>query len=165
MALRFRSRHVHESCIDHITTGLTALGWTTPPINFGTTPITVIEYQPTEAGVTVNPNTVAISMGDEPDDLPEELGAGLETCDYTLFADVYGITASMSMSIAGDIKSLLKNKIIPLRDYTLDDTGTPTTNSIEFDTVIIDIPIATTTGPDKRFWRAVKATARLYFVE
>lgn len=164
-ALRFRQRHVHQSCVDYLKESLDDLGWVTAPINFGTQAITFIEIQPEEAGVKVEPNTVAITIGDEPEDLEEELGAGLMSCEYVLFVDVYGIDQSIAVSIAGDIKDLLRNKLIALRSYTTVIAGTETADTIEFDSVVIDKPATAAAGPDKRYWRIVKSIARLYYVE
>ena len=163
--MRFRQRHLHQTCADHIRTGLTTLGWVNPPVNFATRPVTFIEIQPDEAGVRVNPNTVATTIGDEPEDLDEELGAGLTSCDFTLFVDVYGIDQSVAVSIAGDVKDLLRNRQIPLLDYTASVTGDVTTAVIEFDTVVIDRPAVSANGPDKQHWRIVKAVARLLYVD
>lgn len=163
--LRFRQRHVHKTCVDYIRTGLDTLGWVNPPVNFGTRAVSFVEIQPDEAGVPVQPNTVAVTIGNEPEDLAEELGAGLTSCEYVLFVDVYGIDQSVAVSIASDIKDLLKNTIIGLLDYTSNATGDATTAEIEFDSVVIDKPIVAATGPDKRYWRIVKAIARLYFQE
>jgi hypothetical protein len=163
-SLRFRQRHVHETCLHYIRTALDDLGWRTPPINFGTRPVTLLEYQPEEAGAQVVPNTVAVTMGDEPEDVDEELGAGLQSCDYTLFVDVYGANAPVASSIASDLKAALKNRLIPMRDYSTEDAGVATQHTIEFNTVMIDRPTPTG-GVDKRYWRVVKATATLYFIE
>lgn len=161
---RFRSRHLLQTCLDHIETGLRTAGWIDAPVNFGTTPVTFLEVQPSEGGITVAPNTVAVTLGDEPEDRDEELGAGLQSCDYTLFVDIYGASNSVSMSLADDIKTLLKHTALPLVDYGASATGVPTDHRIEFHTVVVDRPNLVT-GLDKRYWRTVKATAALYFTD
>jgi hypothetical protein len=164
-APRFRQRHVHKTLVDYLRNGLVDRGWVTPPINFGTTPVTFMEAQPEEGGIRVPPNTVAITIGDEAEDLDEEMGAGLQSCAYALFVDIYGADNSSAVSIASDIKDLLKNMYLPLRDYTTVSGGAPTEHMIELEDVTVERATTSTGAIDKRFWRIVKAMAVLYFVE
>jgi hypothetical protein len=160
--MRFRERHVHATIVKHVTDTLTTLGWVNPPINFGTTPVTFLDYQPLEAGQTPAFNTVAISMGDQSDNEEYELG-GLLACRYTVFIDVYGENAPIGISIAEDIKDALSGRVIGLLDFTSNAAGDATDAELEFQSVVVEnIPTATTTI-DKRTWRAVKATAVCYF--
>lgn len=159
--LRFRQRHVHRTIRDYVQSGLTNLGWVDEPVNFGTTPVTFIDVQPEEAGISIAPNTVALTLGDEPADRDEELGAGLRSCAYTVFVDVYGADAPTAISIASDVRDLLRDQIIALADYTTDVNGATTASTIEFETVIIEKPA--TVVLDNRHWRVVKATATLYY--
>lgn len=164
--LRFRQRHVHRTIAAYIESALAELGWVVPPVNFGTVPVTFIEIQPDENGEKVAPNTVAITLGDEPADEDLEMGNGLQGLDLPVFVDIYGVEQSVAVSIASDVKSVLKNAVIPLYDYT----GAPpvvTDDLIEFEDV---------TGPEKpavareasdfrKYWRVVKAIAHVEFVE
>lgn len=158
--MRFRQRHVHATLVDLVQQGLTARGWVNPPINFGVTPVTFMTVQPEQGGIAVPKNTVAISIGDEPADLPYEMG-GLSSCSHVLFVDVYGEDGSTAASIASDVKALLKHKVIPLYDHT---TAPPvaTQDTIELDDVMISTPPVAASNVDKRFWRVVKAMAILY---
>lgn len=164
--LRFRQRHVHQTLVDHIKATLIATGWVSAPVNFATTPVTVIDFQPQVGGVTVAPNTVAVTLGSEDEDLDEELGAGLISCEHMLFVDIYGADGATATSIAADLKDGLKHRIVPLRDYTTNPAGVLVPGAqLEMDGVLIETPAVATTNVDKRFWRVVKATATLYTTE
>lgn len=161
--MRYRRRHVHETIKQYVIGTLTSQGWVNAPVNFATTPVTVIGHQPLEAGETPPINSVAVTLGDEPPQSDEELGAGLQSQGYTLFVDVWGDSEGLSDSIAGDIKDALVNRIIPLLDFTSNASGDITADTIEFEQILVErVPTATTTV-DRRTWRAVKATAICYF--
>lgn len=165
--LRFRQRHVRQTIADYIQAGLTDLGWVDAPVNFGATPLTFqeIDAEETVQGQQVAPNTVSTTLGDEPDDETYELGGGLESVDLPVFIDIYAENHSLAVSIASDVKRLLKHKATPVVDYT----GTPTasaTEYIEFESVIgPERPPASIGATEfKRHWRVVKAIAVVYFV-
>lgn len=158
--MRHRQRHLHATIVRHLTEQLTSLGWVNAPVNFAAAPITILGYEPQAAGKTPAPNTVAISIEDQGEDEPFELG-GLESCNYTLFVDIYGQNEPVGIAIADDVKDSLTHAGLPLLDFT--HTPTPTDEWIEFEHVLVEnIPSAATTL-DKRTWRAVKATAVCFF--
>ena len=160
--MRHRQRHVHATIVQYLTAYLDNAGWITAPVNFGTTPVTVLDYEPQEAGETPAFNTVAISVGNQGADEPEEMGA-LHSCRYTIFCDVYPTSEPIGVAIADDIKDALTEEIIPVRDFTTSAAGTVTNDEIEFELVMVEkIPTATTTL-DKRSWRSVKTQAVVYF--
>lgn len=161
--MRHRERHVHATIVSHLKEALTALDWYEDPAPFGTRPITLIAYQPQEAGQTPAFNTVAVSMGDSTADEATELGGGLYVCSYPFFVDVYGASEPIGVAISNDIKDSLTDRIIALRDYTTTSLGVPTEAQLEFEYVMTEkIPTATT-SLDKRSWRSVKATAVCYY--
>lgn len=161
--MRHRQRHLHATVVRHIRTALTSGGWVDAPVNFGTTPVTVIDYEPQQAGETPALNTVAVSIGDQGADEEYELGGGISTCSYTLFVDIYGENEPIGVAIGDDIKDALTDTIIALRDFTTDAAGVDTEAQIEFEMVIVEtVPTATSTL-DKRSWRSVKATAVCFF--
>jgi hypothetical protein len=161
--MRFRSRHVHETLKQYVTDTLTSQGWVSAPVNFGTTPVTVLGHMPLEAGETPAPNTVAVSLGDESKQEDEELGAGLQSVRYVFFVDVWGATEGVGESIAQDVKDAFVNKVLTLRDFTSDADGTATTDQLEFEMVVVEKIASATTTVDKRTWRSVKGTAVCYF--
>lgn len=158
--MRHRQRHVHATIVRHLREELIALGWVNVPVNFGTTPVTVIDYEPQQAGETPAFNTVAVSINHQGADEEYELG-GLQQVDFTLFVDIYGEHEPIGVAIGDDIKdSLVKG--LPLLDFT-NSPPTATDSWLEFENVLVEqIPTATTTL-DKRSWRAVKATAVCFF--
>lgn len=160
--MRHRQRHVHHTIYRHVEAALAAGGWmSTPP--YGAEPVTMLDYEPLEAGHTPALNTVAVSIGHQGEDEDRELGGGLSSCDYTVFIDVFGENEPIGISIADDVKQALVGRTIRLRDYTTDAAGVETDAQIEFNfTVVEKIPTATTTI-DKRTWRAVKTTAVCFF--
>lgn len=163
--MRFRQRHVHETIRQHVLASLTTAGWVNSPVNFDTTPATVIGYMPLEAGETPEFNTVAVSMGDEGAQEDEEMGAGLQSVRYPVFVDVFGETEGVGDSIASDIKDALTNTLIPLLDFTSDSAGVATQDTLEFEMVVVEKLSTATTTVDKRTWRAVKATAVCTFLD
>lgn len=161
--MRHRQRHLHATIVQHITDHLIETGWIDAPINFGTTRLTILDYEPQQAGETPPFNTVAISIGHQGSDDAIELGGGLYECRYTLFVDVYPINESIGVAIADDIKDSLTDYLIPLRDFSSNLAGVDVESQIEFEDVMVEtIPSAATTL-DKRSWRSVKATAVCYF--
>lgn len=168
MSLRFRVRHVHKTVADFIEAELTALGWVNPPVNFGTLPVTFLEFQPDEAGKPITANTVAITLGDEGPALDEELGDGLRQLEYPLFVDVYGANQSIAASIASDVKDILEDRYFAVRDFTASPVGVPTSEQIELDKddLTVERPGASMGAADfRRYWRVVKSTVRVHYVQ
>lgn len=168
MSLRFRIRHVHKTVADYLEAEMTALGWVNSPVNFNTVPMTFVEFQPDEAGKAIAANTVAITLGDEGAAEDEELGDGLRELAYPLFVDVYGANQSIAASIASDIKTLLEDHYMPVLDFTANEVGVPTTERIELDKddVTVERPGAAIGAVDfRRFWRVVKTTVRVHYIE
>jgi hypothetical protein len=170
---RFLYRHVHRTISAFVEEKMITLGWPRPAssgpqptVNFGATPVTYQEIQPDENNVAIASNTVAITPGDESDDVLGELGGGFWEVTIPFFFDVYGDDQSISKSIAADIKSLLtRGTCLPLYDWT---SGTPTAvtgSYIEFEFVIgPERPPAAQQATDfRRFWSVVKAEAHVYY--
>ncbi len=166
--MRFRVRHVHKTIADYLEAELDRLGWVREPINFGTTPMTFLEFQPDEAGTTIAANTVAITLGDEPAAADLEMGDGLREIAYPLFVDVYGANQSIAASIASDIKQLLEDRYMAVLDFSASSAGVATAERIELDKddVSVEKPDAASGAQDfRRFWRVVKTTARVHYIE
>lgn len=159
--MRHRQRHLHKTVVEYLRTELTALDWDTGL--FGTPGITLIDYEPIEAGVTPVYNTVAVSIGDQLADREWELG-GLLVTGYALFIDVYPSSEPVGIALADDIKDLLTNVAIPLKDFTSDADGVETSFQIEFEDVLVEVLTSAATTLDKRLWRSVKSIAHLYWM-
>lgn len=158
--MRHRQRHVHATIVGHIRSRLTISGWVNVPVNFGTTPVTVIDFQPIEAGLTPAMNTVAVSIGDQGRDEDLELGGGLYRTDFTVFIDVYGENAAIGIALADDIKEAIRHVHLQVWDFAAEAASE---EWLEFENILIEnVPSAASTL-DKRNWRAVKATAVCYY--
>jgi hypothetical protein len=144
------------------------LGWVNAPVNFATTPMTFLEFQPDEAGIAIAPNTVAITLGDEGAAEDEEMGDGLRELVYPLFVDCYGASQSIAVSIASDIKTLLEDRYMVVRNFTTNPLGVATTEQIELDKddVSVERPSASLGASDlRRYWRVVKTSVRVHYVQ
>lgn len=161
--MRHRQRHVHKTILEMIRDDLAAGDWFEDPAPFGTPAITLVDYQPLEAGETPALNTVAVSIGDQAEDLDHELGGGLTRRDYIVFVDIFGASEPVGVAIAEDIKDALTFRVAALRDYTTDAAGVVTAEELEFERVVVETIPTSTTTLDKRTWRAVKATVCCYF--
>lgn len=175
MSLRFRYRHVHATLFDYVRAQLIELGWgnaalpATDPVNlavnFGTAAATYIDNQPDEAGIAVQPNTIAVTLGDEPPAEDLELGGGLIEVAFPVYVDVYGANQSIAVSIASDVKAILEDRFLTVCDYTARPPA-PTDEVIALDKEDIDVsrPQAALGSQDfKRYWRVVKASARVHY--
>lgn len=163
--LRHRQRYVHSTLVDVVRQGLTEFGWVNAPTIFSALPVTVLDYQPDDRGEAIAANTVVVSMGDEFADEPEELGAGLQSASTPVFVDIYGEQQAIAVAIAGDVKMLLKDRYLPVRDWS--QPGAPAIPGMQ-------IEMENTVGPErpqasigaenfKRYWRVIKSTAVTYF--
>jgi hypothetical protein len=161
--MRHRQRHLHATVLDHIRTELAVDGWLAAPVNFAATAVTLIDYEPQEAGETPAMNTVAVSIGDQGTDEVEELGGGISSCSYTVFVDVYGENEPIGVAISDDVKQGLVNQVIPLKDFTHSADGVETDAQVEFEMVLVEVIPSAASTLDKRSWRAVKATAVVFF--
>lgn len=163
MILRHQTRHVHKTICEHVRTSLDTLGWfDNPP--FGATPVTFMEIQPEENGMAPEPNTVAVTLGDETPIIEAEMGAGLVEQTVDLFIDVYGEDLSTSVALSSDVRDALTWLETPLLDYTSDPDGTDSGAMLCFDDVFVDTPPAAVGRVDKRAWRVVNAQVRVEFL-
>jgi hypothetical protein len=135
----------------------------------GRSHFTFLEYQPDEAGEEIKANTVSIILGDETADDEEELGAaqgGLYSVEFPVFVDIYGANAPIAVSIASDVKAILGDLSLFVRDFTGDAEGVLTDEHIVVDrgTVSVERPSASLGSADlRKYWRVTKATATVYF--
>lgn len=167
MSLRFRYRMVHKTVADYVEAELADLGWVNDPVNFGTTPLTLVEFQPDEAGKVVAVNTVAITLGDEPPAEDEELGDGIRSISFPVFVDIYGANQAIALSIASDVKTLFEDVAMPVTDFSTVVPG-PSEEYLQFDKddVEVERPTAALGATDfKRYWRVVKALAVVHYVQ
>ncbi len=159
--MRFRQRHAHESMYNYVKGVLAATGWTgsTPPL--GAPAMTVLDYEPQEAGEIPPIQSVCISFGDQKSIGTFDLGGGLYEVHYPVFIDIYPENESIGISIGEDISDALIENYLHLIDYT-GSTPVDTGNVMEITDVQV-CPIPTSGKMDKRSWRVVKAMAKLQY--
>lgn len=165
MALRHRSRHLRATIYNKVKADLTTLGWVNSPVNFDTSPVSVIDYQPDERNEAIKSNTVAVSLGDVVSDKDEELGAeagGLRSGFYPVFVDVYMAEQALADAICDDLRDIFDSAIFPLVDQI---TQTDSAEKIEIESCMgPDKPGALNAGdPFKRYWRVMRLGVRLYY--
>lgn len=173
--MRFRSRHVQQTLSDFILEGLTDLGWINEPRVFDLPePVRIIDVDPDQI-TTDDPEetkelrgrlkgtTIAVTIEEEDEDILSELGGPLHRVAMLTSVDVWSDKASIATSLASDIKGLLRDAHIPLRDYA--NGGDPLPGSyIEPDAVTWSRPTGNVIGIDfKKRWRVVSFDAHIWF--
>lgn len=176
MALRFRYRHVHATLFGYVRSSLVALGWgnaalpagdpANATVNFGTTPATYADYQPDEAGIGIKPNTVVVTLGNEPAAEDLELGDGLREVAIPVFVDIYGESQAIALSIASDVKNLFEDHYVTVLDMThAPPQLTDELIELDKDDVSFHRPEQSVGSQDfKRYWRIVASTARVQYL-
>lgn len=165
MATRHRSRHLHASLFAKLTDELTALGWVMPPIQFGTDPVTLVDYQPDERVERIEKNTVAVTLGESPTDVDEELGAlvgGARSAFYPVFIDVYMREQALTTAICDDIRDIFEAQVFQMTDFI---TGLDAPETVEIEEVVGPERPAAQVGAEqfKRYWRIMRLGVRLYY--
>lgn len=163
--MRHRTRHVHETLVQHVTMKLRELGWVDAPCNYGTSPTEIQPFEPYgEGAVQPDGNLVAVTIDDSSEDEDEELGGRLISGHYILYIDIVGVSIPISVAIADDMRLAIKNQVIPVLDFTTSAAGVQSGAWIEFESVEVDIPPAAS-SVDKRTWRVVSALATVYMAD
>lgn len=165
--MRFRVRQLQQNIVDYVIAELDRLGWVGTTINYGTTPVTVMEDVDLEdPPADLAPNTVAVTIPDEGPDEVAELGGGLYRAIYSLFIDCYGESGTMAQRILGDLKDSFTDRELVLRDYA-GSTPVRTDERCEFDIIAIERPGRSTSGvramEARRRWRVMTLDATVYF--
>jgi hypothetical protein len=158
-APRFRSRHLHATFYNHFIAQMSALGWIGTPTNFGTTPLTVVDYQPEDRTEAIRSNTVAVSLGEE----LGALGGGLRSALYNVFIDIYMSEQALAVAVSDDVRDIYTDLTMPLVNQ-IDGSFVPGT-LIEVDTVLGPERPSGTAGSDtfRKNWRVMRVDARLYY--
>lgn len=164
--LRHAARHIQQTLMDDLEDDLRTLGWLDDP-PFGTEALRIQRGRMDESEMkAAEGNLVAMSFGDEPDFTPRELGGGLQSVEHVMFVDCLGVSDSIALALAGDVKDLLAGeapdttRFHVVRDYSSSATGTPVVGWLcELEDVVRERPLADW----RRGWQVVKATAVVYF--
>jgi hypothetical protein len=168
--MRHRVRSVYQSIYDHLGDQLGVLGWLTAG-GAKTTPVTMQQYVPDETGQSLQPNTVAVTLGDESGENAEELGDRLVSVDLQLFVDIYGENQAITLAIADDVKDILRGRInglsrfVPAYDYTGYD-GTPESRTpVDDEIEMLNVGRQPAKAVElRRNWQVVYATANVLYV-
>lgn len=173
--MRFRSRHVQQTLSDHIRAGIATLGWIGTNRVFGLDrDVRIIDVEPDEIATNdpaetealrgrLEGTTMAISIETEDEDLIAELGGPLYRVSMPTVVDVWSDRSSIVMSLASDVKSLLRDAHIPVRDYANGGAEIPG-SYIEPVYVTIEKPSGNVIGIDfKKRWRIVAFDANVWF--
>ena len=167
--LRHASRHIHHTVATTIQDGLIALNWTIP----GSTPFgaPVLRFQRTTALVggklpdKMSPGLVTITLGDEVEPDPEELGGALHSVELPIFIDIFMDKDAHALAAAEDIRDILLGRLAGTSRFVQvinQATGDPIADwQIELEDLERSRPdIALTLH-----WQVIKVTARAYFIE
>lgn len=172
--VRGQAAYAEEAVRQYLLAQLGALGWlndptATPPgvLPYGATaPITLIDFLP-DADRAVAPNTLAMTSGDEDDDVPQEMGAaygGVYETQRPFFIDIFGEGDGIALRLADDVKGVLTGKFTgTLRYQPVPDPvngGVLAGHLLEFDSVTRAKPQNT---DYKRHWQVVKVLVRHRF--
>lgn len=112
MVVRHAVRHIRASQENMLRDFLDDYGWFGPDVPYGAAPIQIMLRAPREAELMpAAGNTVFISHGGEPDNVPTQLGGGLLQTEHVLFVDVLGENDGIALSIAADIKDRLSGQL------------------------------------------------------
>lgn len=164
--LRWRTRSLLQTLHEETVTALTALGWITEPVNLGVTPVTVVDYQPLERDTPIKTNTVAVTIGDVPRDLDEELGAaegGLRSVSFPVFIDAYMNDTPVSVAICDDLVEHFTDLSMQVKDSITQQYADGISLIIEDVAGPRRPPAASGGEAFRRNWRIVNLTAVLYF--
>ena len=166
--LRHAARHVHHTVANYVEAQLTELNWLSDTPPFGAQPVAIrrtAAFLGSELVEGIGAGTITITLGDEVNPDPEELGGPLTRQDYPIFIDVFQDSEAVTLALATDVRDALlgrfptSRRFLPVVDQA---TGLEVPGwTMEFD----DVERIT---PDRRLplpWQAVHVTAACYFQE
>lgn len=112
LAVKYLYRSVHHALYSGVKESLRLSGWlggVPRSVPFGADAFTIkVESDPSK--VDLDSNGVFYVPGDEMASMEEELGAGLESIDYTLSIHVFGEQMQTVYSVCSDIKSYFEDR-------------------------------------------------------
>ena len=174
--MRWPTRQTQASIALHIKTALTDLGWLAD-VPMHTEGLVRWEPDHDPEGLVSNggpqgENLIGLSIGETPDNRPEEMGGGLLSVSIPVFIDIYGEKRGVALNISDDIQAVLQGELwtpsryIPLYDHSQDPPQLVTDRALEAREVEAAWPSG---GPGiavpewRRRWRVVRFTATSYF--
>lgn len=161
--MRWRQRMVQQTLVDHVVAELDVLEWMGPDRLFGMSEdLAVIEVQPNEVE-EVPPNVLALYIEDQDRDTERQMGGGLYSIDYSLFADMRCEWPSITVSLADDVKQVLHRLSMRVRDYS-EDTPVVTNEVVEVEVEAVERPNQAVRASElRRAWRVLTAIATVTY--
>lgn len=174
--MRWPTRQMQRSVALHLQSALTDLGWLA---DVPTQTEYVVRFDPdhdpeglVSGGGPQGENLIGLSLGDVPENRPEEMGDGLVSVSVPVFIDIYGENRSTALNISDDVLQVLQGQLwtpsryIPLYDHSQTPPLLVTDRALEAREIEAAWPSggAGTAVPEwRRRWRVVKFTATTYF--
>lgn len=162
--LRHSTRHLHRSVFEYLDDQLTSLGWTVPGrVPFNATPVALQDLLPEEfeEESLLVPGTVAVTVGDEPEVLGQEMGGPLALIEVPIFIDVFMEDPGTTLALALDVRDIFCGRLpgtsryLKVKNYASYPAVELNSYTVEFEDVIRQ--------NQKKNWETVKITACLYF--
>lgn len=160
--IRWPQRNTHATITKLVTDTLTNLGWIGPGL-LGSPSVTVINFDPQQAAEAIVPNTVAVTIPNEGNDVPMELGAGMREVPYTVFIDIFPSNDSVGQALSDDIKLPLVDGYFPLLDFSQTPPSAVPGAYIEIEHIVGN-RFPQGTGVGKQTWRDLRLTAQLQYM-
>lgn len=161
--MRQLQRNTRESLVRFLRAGFDHLGWNVEPFPFGNQyGLTVVGEDPFEEAKEVVPNTVAVTVASENDDRLQELGGPLYGADFQFRLDVYAEQPAIAVAIGSDIKSMVRDRQLPILDFA---ASTPVeSGTLELTDAMIVRPAGDTRAVEfRQRWRVVNLFGRATF--
>lgn len=131
--MRHFSRHLEATIQNLVHDHLVTTGWLPAPNQvgfetlFGAKPVVFQRDRLDESTLTaVEPNLVAVSFGNQSDDVPQEVGGGLITQEHVVFVDVIAENLGIALALAEDVRDLMVGKTVAGRYFRIVDQVTTT---------------------------------------
>lgn len=167
--LRHASRHVHHTVANYIAEQLTALNWmdeaNTP---FGAIPVRIMKTPSVIGGQladNVTAGVVSITLGDESNPDPEELGGALFSQEYPIFIDIFQDSYAVALSLANDVRDILLGRLPDTQRWldVVNQTNAQVVPGWKLELEDVERVSPETVMPLR--WQVVKVTAVAYFPE
>lgn len=167
--IRYSSRAVHVSVVNYLDTALAALGWmdpTTTPFGAPALDVRSAVPRPHQTDLaSIVPGVVGITLGDNDDAEPQEVGGPLYLIEYPIFVDIYMDKDAHALAVAQDVWDICAGRLPGTSRYQ------PVTDLVTGELAtgwLIELTDLERTRPThdlKIHWQVVKVTASTYFPE
>lgn len=165
--IRHFGRHLYQSVFDHVDQALADLGWKDPG-GFKENVVRTQNYVPEEGQGTsqLQPNLVAVTMLEEGEETPEEMGDVRVSLDVVFTVDIYGENQAVALAIAEDVKDVLRGRlerrrIIPVYDYSTTPAPTLLDGVLAENEDVVRLPSQRTEL--RRQWQVVRWTVHVEY--